>query len=137
MQLVRGLTLQVVGCLFSAIGLAFMKLSSEIDGARPMILRWRWWLGFMFLAVLATAIEGVVLTLVPLTIVAPFAGLTILFSMLLANAGCISARVPLRGLRAAAPAARPAKESMLEQKRRAEKVKSVWHAECGSRKFAP
>ena len=96
MQLVRGLSLQVVGCLFAATGLAFMKLSSERDGHMPMILRWRWWLGFLFLAILATAVEGVVLTLVPLTIVAPFAGLTILLSMLLAATGCISAQVPLR-----------------------------------------
>ena len=72
-----------------------MKLSSERDAHLLMILRWRWWLGFLFLAVLATAVEGVVLTLVPLTIVAPFAGLTILLSMLIAATGCISAQVPL------------------------------------------
>ena len=90
-----GLLLQVVGCTFAATGLAFMKLSTEKDGDMPMILRWRWWIGFLFLAILATVVEGFVLTLVPLTIVAPFAGLTILLSMLIAASGCISARVPL------------------------------------------
>lgn len=95
MQLALGLSLQVISCTCCAIGLAFMKLSSELDGDRVMCLRWRWWLGFAFLAVLATTVEGYVLTLVPLTIVAPFAGLTILLSMLIAATGCISARVAL------------------------------------------
>lgn len=95
MQLGLGLGLQLVGCAFAATGLAFMKLSSERDGDWPMCLRWRWWLGFLFLAILATVVEGVVLTLVPLTIVAPFAGVVILISMLIAATGCISARVPL------------------------------------------
>ena len=95
MQLALGLSLQVVGCLFAALGLAFMKASSESDGDRMMLLRVKWWVGFLFLAILATALEGLVLTLVPLTIVAPFAGLTILLNMLIAATGLVSARVPL------------------------------------------
>lgn len=95
MELVVGLLLQVLGCCFSSVGLAFMKLSSERDGGKLMILRWRWWLGFLCLGVFATIVEGVVLTLVPLTIVAPFAGLTIFISMLIAATGCISARTPV------------------------------------------
>ena len=94
-HLLLGLALQVVGCACSAVGLAFMKLSSERDGDVPMWRRPLWYVGFLFLAVIATALEGVVLSLVPLTIVAPFAGLTILMSMLVAASGCISARVPL------------------------------------------
>lgn len=95
MQLALGLSLQLIGCSFAAMGLALMKLSSERDGALFMLLRWRWWLGFLFLAVLATIVEGTVLTLVPLAIVAPFAGVTILFNMFIASTGCISAKVPL------------------------------------------
>lgn len=90
-----GLSLQTLSCLSAATGLAFMKLSS-LSSSRLLVLRWRWWVGFLFLGVFATTLEAVVFSLVPLTTVAPFAGLTIVFSLMLATSGLITSREQLQ-----------------------------------------
>ena len=51
---------------------------------------WRWLLGFVLLGVVATSIEVVVLGMLPLSLVAPFSGLTICFSLAVASTGVIA-----------------------------------------------
>lgn len=52
-----GLFLIVLGCLSSAIGMALMKQSGDVEDSLPLHLRWRWMLGFVFLVVNATILD--------------------------------------------------------------------------------
>lgn len=60
-----------------------MKASSDLQPDIPPWRSWRWLLGFFLLGVCATAIDVVVLGMLPLSVVAPFAGLTIVMSLVL------------------------------------------------------
>jgi hypothetical protein len=76
MNLLLGLPLIVVGCLSSAAGLALMKRSGEVEAGLPIYQQWRWLLGFGCLAVIQTLCDALSLSFLPLSVVAPFAGLT-------------------------------------------------------------
>lgn len=78
------LALVPVGCACSALGLLLIKSAAPAGCLSP-----RWALGFLLLGVCATAVDVVVLKLLPLSIIAPFAGLTIVFSMLIASTGVL------------------------------------------------
>ena len=85
-----GMLLIPVGCLCSATGLLLMKGAAD---DRPDLPPWRnprWLFGFALLGVLATAVEVLVLGVLPLSVVAPFAGLTIVFSLLIASSGLLA-----------------------------------------------
>ena len=69
------------------MGFLLMKQSALLEDNRPWYRRWRWFAGFLCLLVLQTGCDAVSLTLLPLSVVAPFAGLTIVFSLLLASSG--------------------------------------------------
>ena len=92
------LALIPVGCLASALGLLLMKSSTELHAHLPAYRSWRWLLGFLFLGVLATLVDVTVLGVLPLSVVAPFAGLTIVFSLLLAASGALATRERLRAV---------------------------------------
>ena len=79
-----------VGCACSAAGLLLMKSAGD---DRPDLPPWKspkWMIGFLLLGVFATAVEVAVLGVLPLSVVAPFAGLTIVFSLLLASSGLLT-----------------------------------------------
>lgn len=82
-----GVSLISLGCLSSAIGLLAMKWSATVEVGLPLHRRVRWWFGFLFLVVNATAIDVVAFGITPLSLIAPFAGLTIVFTALLASTG--------------------------------------------------
>lgn len=92
MSVVVGLGLITCGCLSTAVGMAMMKLSGDVEGGKPLHKKWRWMLGFVFLVVNATALDLWAYGMVPLALVAPFAGLTIVFSLLLARSGLLHKR---------------------------------------------
>ena len=86
-----GMLLIPIGCLCSAAGLLLMKSAGD---ERPDLPPWKnlkWLFGFFLLGVMATVVEVVVLGVLPLSVVAPFAGLTIVFSLLLASSGLLTA----------------------------------------------
>jgi hypothetical protein len=85
-----GVPLVVLGCASSALGFALMKRSGEVEVGVPPCLAWRWLLGFGCLAVVQTACDAASLSMLPLAVVAPFAGLTIVFSLALAASGALS-----------------------------------------------
>ena len=87
--LLVGLPLIVVGCASTALGFALMKRSGEVEAGRPPWLAWRWLLGFLCLAFLQTICDAASLSVLPLSVVAPFAGLTIVFSLLIAATGIL------------------------------------------------
>ena len=75
MQFTLGLIFVVGGCLSSACGFLLMKRSGQVESELPLWLRWRWMLGFLCLGVLQTVCDAASLSLLPLSVVAPFAGL--------------------------------------------------------------
>jgi drug/metabolite transporter (DMT)-like permease len=90
-----GLALVVTGCASSAIGLALVKLSSDRESALPFYRRWRAMIGLFFVAVVATALDVVSYSLVPLSIISMFAGLTMVFTICLAVTGVFHVREQL------------------------------------------
>ncbi len=86
-----GLALMPVSCLCSSSGLLLMKSATEMRPDLPIYRNPRWLVGFFLLAVCATTVDVIVLGLLPLSVIAPFAGLTIVFSILLAASGWVTA----------------------------------------------
>lgn len=87
-----GVALIPVGCASSSLGLLLMKSAAEEESDRPLVLSPRWLLGFVMLGIVATVVDVIVLGILPLSVVAPFAGLTIVFSLLLARTGWLCAK---------------------------------------------
>jgi len=87
-----GLGPTVLGCILSSLGMLFMKHSSSTQ----ITLRWlraAWWLaGFLFLVLLPLPLNMVTFSMTPISVAAPFGGLTILFSLVLARCGVLSVR---------------------------------------------
>ena len=81
-----GILLICLGNLCAATGLTLMKSSNVHEGDKPFFLRWRWLPAF--LGVLTTVVDVYVLGFLPLSVVAPFAGLTIVFTLAIASPGC-------------------------------------------------
>ena len=90
------LLLVPLGCCCSAAGLLLMKSSTEYHPSLPPWRSWRWLCGFFCLGILATTVEVIALGTLPLSVVAPFAGLTIVFSLLLAATGSVTRPERLR-----------------------------------------
>jgi len=90
-----GVGLVVLGCACAAIGLTLMKSSTIHEGEKPFCFRWRWLVGFSFLGILTTVIDVYVLGILPLSVVAPFAGLTIVFALLITGTGCLADAEPV------------------------------------------
>ncbi|KAL3912942.1 MAG: hypothetical protein SGPRY_008160 [Prymnesium sp.] len=87
MQLVLGLAAIVTGCFSSALGFQLMKLSSVVEVGLPLYRAPCWLAGFFLLAVVQTLADALSLSFLPLSVVAPFAGLTICFTLALASSG--------------------------------------------------
>ena len=77
----------MTGCFSSALGFQLMKLSSTVEAGIPLYRAPRWLAGFFLLAVVQTLADAISLSFLPLSVVAPFAGLTICFTLLLASSG--------------------------------------------------
>jgi hypothetical protein len=89
-----GVGLVVLGCACAATGLTLMKSSTIHEGEKPFCFRWRWLVGFGFLGILTTVIDVYVLGILPLSVVAPFAGLTIVIALLITGTGCLADAEP-------------------------------------------
>lgn len=88
---VFGIVCVLVGCFFAATGMVLMKSSAQTESRLPWHKRHRWFIGCTSLIVNATIMETIALALAPLSLLAPFAGCTIVFSTLLARCGALSA----------------------------------------------
>ena len=84
-----GVLLILIGCLCSAIGLVLMKHSTNVETALPLISRPYFWTGFLFLMTNAMVIDVIAFSLAPLSLVAPFSGITIVFTTWLASSGLL------------------------------------------------
>jgi hypothetical protein len=66
-----------------------MKRSADVEVGLPLCKRWRWWLGFVINTGSELTLSTVALTLAPLAIIAPVFGTQVIFSAMIARAGCV------------------------------------------------
>ncbi|KAL1499276.1 hypothetical protein AB1Y20_011486 [Prymnesium parvum] len=90
-----GFPLMVAASLLTSTGLILMKQSAVVEAGLPIYRRFRWLLGFFLMAILSTLCDGTAYSLLPLAVVASFAGLNIVFTMLIASTGWICPKEPL------------------------------------------
>mmetsp|Transcript_55312 Transcript_55312/g.89448 ORF Transcript_55312/g.89448 Transcript_55312/m.89448 type:complete len:327 (+) Transcript_55312:59-1039(+) len=91
-QLCIVLVFLTLGAFSSAVGLLLMKKSADTESDFPFYHRRLWFQGFLFLFVNATVIDLMIFSVTPLAVIAPFSGLTIVFSTLLAHFGYVTAK---------------------------------------------
>ena len=72
----------------TSAGLLLMKSAGD-ESDIPIYRNRKWLAGFFLLGIVATIVEVSVLAVLPLSLVAPFAGLTIVFSLILASTGLL------------------------------------------------
>ena len=84
-----GMLLALLGCFCSSIGLVLMKHSTAVEADLPLLRRRFWAIGFLFLIVNASVIDVVAFSLAPITLIAPFTGVTIVFTSWLASTGLL------------------------------------------------
>ncbi|EOD23359.1 hypothetical protein EMIHUDRAFT_442083 [Emiliania huxleyi CCMP1516] len=93
-----GIGIVLLGCLFNAASLMIMKYSADTEKRKTVFFppRRPWlYLGIALLLISAAGLAPAALALLPLAMVAPFGGVTIVFSALLAATGVCKVREPL------------------------------------------
>ena len=88
-RLFLGVALVIYGCWNSAMGMAFIKQSSDVERDRRCICRPRFWIGTLILLGNSAVVDLITFSLLPISMIAPFAGLTIVFSLIIASTGCL------------------------------------------------
>lgn len=84
-----GMVLALVGCFSSAIGLVLMKHSAMTEADLPFFRRRFSIMGFIFLIINAALIDVIAFALAPLSLLAPFSGVTIVITSWLASSGVL------------------------------------------------
>ena len=84
-----GMQLALLGCLSSAVGLVLLKHSTSVESHKPLLQRRYWLMGIVFLIVNASVIDVFAFSLAPITLIAPFTGVTIVFTSWLASTGIL------------------------------------------------
>lgn len=87
---VFGVLLSALCCFLSALGMLLMKHSAAAEDDVPLYKRKWWALGLLSMGALPLPINMMALSLAPISLLAPFGGLTIIFSLLLARHGFLS-----------------------------------------------
>ena len=72
-------------CLVSSVGLLFMKISADEEAGLPVLIRWRFMVGFACMLFNGTFLDVLAFSLAPLSMLAPLGGLVMVFSCLLAR----------------------------------------------------
>ena len=88
-QALIGIFLAALSALISSVALVIMKRSADVEVGLPLCKRWRWWLGFVINTGSELSLSTVALTLAPLAIIAPVFGTQVIFSAMIARAGCV------------------------------------------------
>ena len=90
-----GVLLALLGCCSTAVGMVLMKHSTAVESELPFLQRRFFLLGFVFLIVNASVIDVVAFSLAPLSLIAPFSGITIVVTSMLASSGLLYVRETL------------------------------------------
>lgn len=84
-----GMGVASFSCLLSTIALLMMKRSADLESGLPICKRYRWLAGFTLNTTSELFLTSLAMSLAPLSLIAPVAGLSIVFSALLAHWGCV------------------------------------------------
>lgn len=84
-----GMGVASFSCLLSTIALLMMKRSADVEAGLPICKRYRWLAGFTLNTTSELFLTSLAMSLAPLSLIAPVAGLSIVFSALLAHWGCV------------------------------------------------
>ena len=88
-----GVGFMVLGTLSSACGMLLLKRATLGPGPVPPWYKNVWfWAGMLLIVVNASLLDIVAFAVTPLSLIAPFAGLTIVFSVVLVGVGCFGVR---------------------------------------------
>lgn len=82
-----GLILMILGTVSSGLGMLCLKRANAMTGL-PWYRNGWFWGGITLFCVTAAGLDVIVFAITPLSLIAPFAGLTIVVSFLLAYLGC-------------------------------------------------
>ena len=85
-----GIGVATFGCLLSTIALLIMKKSADTEQGLPICKRRLWLCGFVLNTGSELVLTSFAMSLAPLSLIAPVAGMSIVFSAVLANFGCIA-----------------------------------------------
>ena len=89
---VLGIGLMVVGTIASSIGMLCFKRAGTVTA--PWYRNGWFWAGVLLFVVTAAVVDTIVFAVTPLGLIAPFAGLTIVISFMLATLGCCGVKEP-------------------------------------------
>ena len=93
LDFIVGIALLIASSVFGSAGLLLIKDASEKTTVRER--RERWLYGFVCLAVVSTVLNVIVYGMLALTVIAPFAGLNIVVTLLLASTGLLCTKQEL------------------------------------------
>ena len=80
-----GMLCSVASTILTNIGILMQKHSAETEKHLCLIYRWRFWVGFTLNLGSEVGLTTVALALVPLSFIAPLAGLAVVFNAVIAH----------------------------------------------------
>ena len=88
-----GIGLMIIGTVASSVGMLCFKRAGTMHQSPWYRNSW-FWCGVMLFVVTAAVLDTIVFAVTPLGLIAPFAGLTIVVSFVLASSGCCGVKEP-------------------------------------------
>jgi magnesium transporter len=85
-----GIAIATVSCLLSTIALLIMKRSADTEVGLPICKRKLWLAGFTLNTTSELVLTSLAMSLAPLSLIAPVAGMSIVFSAILAHFGAVA-----------------------------------------------
>jgi hypothetical protein len=84
-----GILLATASSFLSTLGILIQKSSSIHEANKPLLCRWRFWVGFWVNTGSEIGLTSVALYFTPLALIAPINGLGVIFNALLTRSGCV------------------------------------------------
>ena len=89
-----GVAMMSLGSLSSSCGMLLLKRASSGPDPPPWYRNGYFWGGALMLVANASLLDVIAFAITPLSLIAPFAGMTIVFTVLLAGCGCVGVHEP-------------------------------------------
>jgi len=84
-----GICISICACFFTTYGILVMKWSADHEKDKPLLMRYRWMVGFAVNVGAEIGLTSIAMSLTPLSMLAPVAGLQIVFTALIAHFGLV------------------------------------------------
>ena len=93
-----GLAMATLGTLAASTGHVLFRLSSTVESDVPLMCRWRFFIACFLVVVVLSTCNGIALALAPLSMIAPFAGISMVWSVWFGHCGLFGVHEPLARL---------------------------------------